>query len=70
MSEVHLRRLTMAELGRTPLHQGACLRMRRAAYLLESHSHTVEAAAWDVGYRGTSAFTTAFKRWLGRVPAS
>jgi AraC-like DNA-binding protein len=46
----------------------AWLRVRRAAFLLESHAHTFEAAAWDVGYRGTSAFTTAFKRWLGRPP--
>lgn len=68
MSEVHLRRLAMAELGRTPLQQVAWLRVRRAAFLLESHAHTVEAAAWDVGYRSTSAFTAAFKRWLGRPP--
>lgn len=42
--------------------------MRHAAYLLESRELTVETASWDVGYRSTSAFTTAFKRWQGRLP--
>ena len=68
MSEVHLRRLTLAEFGRSPLQQVAWLRVRRAAYLLESHTQTVEAASWDVGYKSTSAFTSAFKRWMGRSP--
>lgn len=68
MSEVHLRRLTMSELGRAPLQHVAYLRVRRADYLLQSHAQTVEAASWDVGYKSTSAFTRAFKRWLGRLP--
>ena len=68
MSEAHLRRLTAAELGRSPLQQVAWLRIQRAARLLESRAQTVEASAWAVGYQSVSAFTTAFKRHYGRLP--
>lgn len=68
MSEVHLRRLTQEELGRSPLQHLSYLRVCRAAYLLESQALTVEAVAWAVGYRSVSAFTAAYKLWLGRTP--
>lgn len=70
VSEVHLRRLCLRGLGRSPLQQVAWLRVRRAAFLLDSTSRTVEAAAWAVGYASVSAFTTAFRRWLGTSPRS
>lgn len=68
MSEVHLRRVAAAEVGRTPLQHVAFLRVRRAAYLLETQAETVENVASQVGYQSISAFTSAFKRWLGRLP--
>lgn len=70
VSEVHLRRLVRKEHGCSPLQHLARLRIRRAAYLIEARSYTVDAASWEVGYQSTSAFSRAFKRWLGRSPAS
>jgi AraC-like DNA-binding protein len=68
VSEVHLRRLCLRALGRSPLQQVAWLRVRRAAFLLDSTPQTVEAAAWAVGYSSVSAFSAAFRRWLERAP--
>jgi AraC-like DNA-binding protein len=70
MSEVHLRRLSLAEVGRSPLQHLAYLRMRRAEYLLGCQGYTIETASWAVGYRSASAFTRAFKRWIGGLPRS
>jgi AraC-like DNA-binding protein len=67
-SEVHLRRLCLRALHRTPLQQVAWLRTRHASFLLQATEHTVESVAWSVGYVSVSAFTTAFKRWHGRSP--
>jgi hypothetical protein len=69
VSEVHLRRLVRKEHGCCPLQHLARLRMRRAAHLIEARGYTVDAASWEVGYQSTSAFSRAFKRWLGRSPA-
>ncbi|RFC45462.1 MAG: AraC-type DNA-binding protein [Verrucomicrobia bacterium] len=70
VSEVHLRRLVWKEHGCSPTQHLAKLRMRRAAYLLETRGYTVEAAGWEVGYQSTSAFSRAFKRWRGHSPGS
>jgi len=69
VSEVHLRRLVWKEHECGPIQHLAKLRIRRAAYLIEARGYTVEAASWEVGYQSTSAFSRAFKRWLGRPPA-
>ena len=68
VSEVHLRRITMKELGHSPMQQVARLRILRAAYLLEMRGQSVESASWEVGYQSTSAFTRAFKHWMARLP--
>lgn len=68
MSEVHLRRLCLQALRRTPLQQVAWLRTRHASFLLQTEAQTVESVAWTVGYASVSAFTAAFKRWQGRSP--
>ncbi len=62
MSEVHLRRVSLRETGRSPAAQLAYLRMRRAAYLLASTDQTVEAIAWEVGYKSLSSFSAAFQQ--------
>lgn len=70
VSEVHLRRLVWKEHGCSPVQHLAKLRMRRAAYLIGTSGYTIEAASWEVGYQSTSAFSRAFKRWIGRSPGT
>jgi AraC-like DNA-binding protein len=70
MSGEHLRRLSLKQLGRTPMDQVAFLRMRRAAALLAAGGASVAEVAASVGYRNAFAFSTAFKRVLGRPPSA
>ena len=62
MSEVHLRRVCLAETGRGPAAQLAHMRMRRAADLLATTNQTVEAIALSVGYGSLSSFSAAFQQ--------
>jgi AraC-like DNA-binding protein len=68
-SNEHLRRLCRRQLGRSPVHQVTYLRMRRAAQLLSTTSHTVEAIAQDVGYHNPFVFSNAFTKWIGWRPS-
>lgn len=69
LSEEHVRRLCQAQLGRSPMRHVTYLRMRHAAALLSSGAYTVGAAAERVGYTNDFAFSTAFKRVMGRPPS-
>lgn len=68
VSEVHLRRLCHRELGLSPSHHLARLRIRRASALLQQTSDSVEAIASAVGYSDAFAFSTAFRRLTGYSP--
>jgi AraC-like DNA-binding protein len=68
-SNEHLRRLCRRQLGRSPMHQVTYLRMRRAAELLASTSHTIEAIAEEVGYHNPFVFSNAFTKWIGWRPS-
>lgn len=68
-SNEHLRRLCRRQLGRSPMHQVTYLRMRRAAELLSSTAHTVEAIAQEVGYHNPFVFSNAFTKWIGWRPS-
>jgi AraC-like DNA-binding protein len=68
-SNEHLRRLCRRQLGRSPMHQVTYLRMRRAAELLVSTSHTIEAIAEEVGYHNPFVFSNAFTKWIGWRPS-
>ena len=68
-SNEHLRRLCRRQLGRSPMHQVTYLRMRRAAELLASTTHTVEAVAQEVGYHNPFVFSNAFTKWIGWRPS-
>jgi len=69
MSGEHLRRLCQKQTGRSPLEQVTFLRMRRAASLLSTTPYKVETISHTVGYENSFAFSTAFKRWMGRSPS-
>jgi AraC-like DNA-binding protein len=68
-SNEHLRRLCRRQLGRSPMHQVTYLRMRRAAELLASTEHTIEAIAHEVGYQNPFVFSNAFTKWIGFRPS-
>ena len=68
-SNEHLRRLCRRQLGRSPMHQVTYLRMRRAAELLASTEHTIEAIAHEVGYQNPFVFSNAFTKWIGWRPS-
>jgi AraC-like DNA-binding protein len=69
MSGEHLRRLCHKQTERSPVEQVTFLRMRRAATLLSSTPHKIESISHTVGYENSFAFSTAFKRWMGRSPS-
>ena len=68
-SHEHLRRLCRRQLGRSPMRQVTYLRMRRAAELLVTTGHTLEAIAQDVGYQNPFVFSNAFTKWIGWRPS-
>jgi AraC-like DNA-binding protein len=68
-SNEHLRRLCRRQLGRSPMHQVTYLRMRHAAELLATTEKTIEAIAFEVGYRNPFVFSNAFTKWIGWRPS-
>lgn len=70
MSNEHLRRLCLSQTGYTPMRYVAQLRMRRAAAMLANGHPKVGDVARAVGYSNAFAFSTSFKRIVGRVPSS
>lgn len=63
----NLRRICLSETGRSPMQQVTRLRMQHAVSLLAS-DQKVQAVAEAVGYENVFAFSTAFKRQMGRSP--
>lgn len=68
MSAEHLRRLCTKELGRTPMHHVAYMRMQHAQRLLETSRDKLEVIAPQVGYDSALVFSRVFKRWIGCSP--
>ena len=69
LSEEHLRRLCLQQLGRSPMKQVTYLRMRRAAELLAATDEKIESVASEVGYKNPFVFSTTFKKWIGWRPS-
>jgi AraC-like DNA-binding protein len=63
-----LRRRCQLEMGRSPMHQVAYMRMQRAQTLLETTHNTLDAIAQDLGFSDGLVFSRAFKRWIGMNP--
>jgi AraC-like DNA-binding protein len=51
------------------MHQVTYLRMRHAAELLATTEKTIEAIAFEVGYRNPFVFSNAFTKWIGWRPS-
>ena len=69
MSREHLRRITIREIGRSPLQHVIFLRMQKASHLLATTEDKIESVAREVGYRNPFTFSTTFKKWIGRRPS-
>lgn len=68
LSREALRLACVRETGRSPLREVAHRRLRRAADLLRHTPDKIAAIAARVGFSDPFAFSTAFKRSLGRAP--
>lgn len=69
MSGEHFRRLCHRQRARTPMGHLTYLRMHRAATLLVSTRHKIEAVAEMIGYSNRFSFSNAFRREMGKTPA-
>ncbi len=69
MSEEHLRRLCLKELGRSPMRHLTYLRLQRARHLLSETEDKVEVIARKVGFESAFAFSNTFKQWVGWRPS-
>jgi AraC-like DNA-binding protein len=69
-SKEQFRRVCLAQLGRSPMHHLASLRIEQACQLLSSGAETVETIARQVGFENPAVFSRAFKRWVGRSPSA
>jgi AraC-like DNA-binding protein len=68
LSEEGFRVVCQRETGLSPMANVTRLRLRHAAFLLRSESWTVREIAVRVGYANPMAFSTAFRRVMGRSP--
>ena len=69
VSKEHLRRLSLKELGRSPMQHVTFLRMQRAAHLLATTDEKVETICREVGYENLFTFSNTFKKWVGVRPS-
>ncbi len=70
MSEEHLRRLCMRELGRSPGKHVTSLRIQRACHLLSTTDEKISSIARRVGYESPFTFATTFRKWTGVQPSA
>jgi len=69
VSEEHLRRLCMREIGRSPMKHVIFLRMQQACHLLASSKDKIETISHQVGYNNPFTFSSTFKKWIGQRPS-
>lgn len=69
VSEEHLRRICLKQLGRSPMRHLTFLRLQRARHLLAITDDKVEVIARAVGFESAFAFSNTFKKWIGWRPS-
>lgn len=67
MNVEYLRRISLQEVGCSPMKYVTSLRMQHAMALL-GNGEKMESVAHAVGYENHFAFSVAFKRMMGRTP--
>lgn len=70
VSERHLHRLFLGELGMTPTEFSRRVRMRRALTLVSHTRLSFVAVAQECGFSGPSEFSRAFRKHHGRSPTA
>jgi transcriptional regulator GlxA family with amidase domain len=68
LSPVRLRQLFKKDMGRSPMQYLKCLRLKRAANLLQSSFLSIEEIIFQTGTRDASNFVRDFKRQYGVTP--
>jgi len=69
MSEEHLRRLCLKELGRSPMRHLTFLRLQRARHLLAVTDDKVEVISRALGFESVFNFSNTFNQWIGWRPS-
>jgi AraC family transcriptional regulator len=69
LSRYHFCRSFRHSFGISPHRYHSIRKMERAKMLLADPDTSVTAVALDVGFQETSAFTTAFRKLVGRTPS-
>lgn len=69
VSDEHLRRLCLHEMGRSPGKQVIFLRIQQASHLLATTADKIETIAHAVGYESAFTFSSTFKKWTGLSPS-
>jgi AraC family transcriptional regulator len=69
LSRYHFCRSFRRSFGISPHRYHSTRKMERAKMLLADPDTSVTGVALDVGFQETSAFTTAFKKLVGRTPS-
>jgi len=69
MSEEHLRRLCLKELGRSPMRHLTFLRLQKARHLLAVTDDKVEVISRALGFESVFNFSNTFNQWIGWRPS-
>jgi AraC family transcriptional regulator len=69
LSRYHFCRSFRRSFGISPHRYHSTRKIERAKMLLADPDSSVTAVALDVGFQETSAFTTAFRKLVGRTPS-
>ncbi len=70
MSRVHLYKKLLALTGKSPIEFIRCIRLQRAAQLLEKSQLTVSEIAYQVGFNNPKYFTKYFKDQFKTLPSN
>jgi len=69
MNRVTLYRKLLSITGKTPIEFVRCMRMKRAAQLLEKSGLSIAEIAYEVGFNNPKLFTKAFKEEFSITPS-
>jgi signal transduction histidine kinase/ligand-binding sensor domain-containing protein/DNA-binding response OmpR family regulator len=69
MNRVTLYRKILSITGKTPIEFVRCIRLKRAAQLLEKSGMSIAEIAYEVGFNSPKIFTKAFKEEFGTTPS-
>ncbi len=69
LSSEHVRRLCKEEHGKSPMQQVRWMRMQRASELLLTTEYKIESIGYDVGYKNSTVFSSAFRKQFGMNPS-